>query len=92
MEWWQYIPESIWQLPIQVLVIVLLALGVFVTKREHMNMTKMMEYFRTESGNKDVTIANQAESVNILQKEIAPLLKEVLEGIRSIAREKRHDA
>lgn len=91
MEWWQAVPEGIWQLPIQVLVIVLLSLGVFVTKREHSNMTKMMEYFRTIAENKDETISNQSKSLEVY-KEIAPLLKEVLEGVRKIAHEKRDDA
>lgn len=91
MEWWQAVPEGIWQLPIQVLVIVLLSLGVFVTKREHANMTKMMEYFRLIAENKDETISNQSKSLEVY-KEIAPLLKEVLEGVRKIAHEKRDDA
>lgn len=91
MDWLQTIPESIWQLPIQVLVIVLLSLGVFVTKREHANMTKMMEYFRTVSENKEETVKNQAEALNVVSKELAPLLKEVLTGLRRIAKEKRDD-
>lgn len=90
MEWLQTIPESVWQLPIQVLVIVLLSLGVFVTKREHANMTKMMEYFRTQAENKDVTISNQAAALEVY-KDVAPLLRQVLEGVRKIAKEKRDD-
>ena len=90
MEWWQQIPPSVWELPMQVLVIVFLSLGVFVTKREHANMTKMMEYFRTQSETKDVTIANQSTALEVY-KDVAPLLKEVLEGVRKIAREKRDD-
>lgn len=90
MEWWQAIPQSVWELPIQVLVIVLLSLGVFVTKREHSNMTKMMEYFRTDSRNKEETILNQAKALEVY-KDIAPLLKEVIEGVRKIANEKRND-
>lgn len=91
MEWLQTIPESIWQLPIQILVIVLLSLGVFVTKREHANMTKMMEYFRTVSENREETIKNQAEALSVLYNELAPLLKEVLGGLKKIANEKRDD-
>lgn len=91
MEWLQTIPQSVWQLPIQVLVIVLLSLGVFVTKREHANMTKMMEYFRTVSENREETIQNQAEALEAVHKELIPLLKEVLQGIRKIAHEKRDD-
>lgn len=91
MEWWQTIPSSVWELPMQVLVIVLLAMGVFVTKREHTNMTKMMEYFRTLNENKDETIKNQGITIKVLHDELAPLLKEVLEGVRQIATEKRDD-
>ena len=90
MEWLQTIPLSVWQLPLPILLIVLLALGVFVTKREHTNMTKMMEYFRTQAENKNETIANQAAALEVY-KDIAPLLKEVLGGIRKIAKEKRDD-
>jgi len=91
MDWIQQIPGSVWELPMQLLVIVLLAMGVFVTKREHSNMTKMMEYFRTISENKDVTIANQGKTIEVLHEELAPLLKEVLEGVKKIASEKRDD-
>jgi hypothetical protein len=90
MEWWQQIPSGVWQLPAQVLVIVLLSLGVFVTKREHANMTKLMEYFRTVAENKETTILNQAKALEVY-KDVAPLLKEVLEGVRKIAKEKRDD-
>lgn len=89
MEWWQAIPASVWELPMQILVIVLLSLGVFVTKREHSNMTKMMEYFRTKSENADETILNQAKTIEVLNSELAPLLKQVLTGVRKIANEKR---
>ena len=89
MDLTQILP-SIWDLPLPLLVIVLLSLGVFVTKREHANMTKMMEYFRTVSENKEETIKNQAEALSAY-KEIAPLVKEVLIGLRKIAKEKRDD-
>ena len=91
MEWWQTIPSAVWELPMQVLVIVLLSLGVFVTKREHANMTKMMEYFRTISENREQTIKNQAEALTVLANEIAPLLRDTLGGIRHVANEKRED-
>ena len=91
MEWWQTLPAAVWELPMQVLVIVLLSLGVFVTKREHSNMTKMMEYFRTVAENKEETVLNQAKTIEILNSELAPLLKQVLEGVRKIAKEKRED-
>lgn len=89
MEWWQQIPSTVWELPMQVMVIVLLSLGVFVTKREHANMTKMMDYFRTKAENKEETILNQAKTIEILNSELAPLLAQVLEGVRKIANEKR---
>lgn len=88
MDWWQQLPAGIWDLPIQMLVIVLISLGVFVTRREHNNMIKMMEYFRTISENKEETILNQAKALEVY-KDVAPLLKEVLEGVRRIAKEKR---
>ena len=44
MEFFQ--SESFWQLPLPILLIALLSLGVFVTRREHSNMIKQMEYFR----------------------------------------------
>lgn len=91
MEWWQTLPSAFWELPMQVLVIVLLAMGVFVTRREHGNMTKMMEYFRTKAENKEETILNQAKTIEILNSELAPLLAQVLEGVRKIANEKREN-
>ena len=91
MEWWQHIPQSVWELPLQMLVIVLLSLGIFVTKREHSNMTKMMEYFRTIAENKEEVILNQARALEVLGKEISPLLKDTLDGVRKVAQEKSHD-
>lgn len=89
MEWWQALPSAVWELPLQLLVLVLISMGVFVTKREHANMTKMMEYFRTKVENKEETILNQAKTIEILNSELAPLLKQVLTGVRQIANEKR---
>jgi len=83
-----WIPESIWQLPLPILVIALLSIGFFVTRREHKNMITMMEYFRGIVEKKDITIQAQAESLNEY-KTIAPLLKDVLETIRKLAREGR---
>lgn len=84
MEWWNQIPPSVWELPMQVLVIVLLSLGVFVTKREHANMTKMMEYFRALCDTKDGTIATQAETIRFL-KDGALTTKKVVESVREVA-------
>lgn len=68
----------------QMLVIVLLSMGVFVTKREHTNMTKMMEYFRDLCDTKDGTIATQAETIRFL-KEGAITTKKVVESVREVA-------
>lgn len=83
-----WIPVEIWQLPMPMTVIILLSLGVFVTKREHHNMTIMMEYFKTLSETKDATIETQAEALGE-HKETAILLKEVLETVRHLAKESR---
>lgn len=89
MEWWQTIPQSVWELPVQILVIVLLSLGVFVTKREHANMTKMMEYFRDLCDTKDGTIATQAETIRFL-KDGALTTKKVVESVREVATGESH--
>lgn len=83
-----WVPESIWQLPLPILLIALLSFGIFVTKREHSNMISLMKYFQGIVEKKDLTIQAQAESLNEY-KTIAPLLKDVLETIRKIAREGR---
>lgn len=83
-----WIPESVWQLPLPILLIVLLSLGIFVTKREHRNMTNLMEYFKSIDEKKDNTIQAQAEALNEY-KAIAPLLKDVIETIRKLASEGR---
>jgi hypothetical protein len=85
MEWLQQIPASIWDLPIQMLVIVLLSLGVFVTKREHSNMTKMMEYFRGLCDTKDSTIKTQAETIGFL-RDAGLTTKKVVETVREVAK------
>jgi hypothetical protein len=83
-----WIPESVWQLPLPLLLIALLSLGVFVTRREHRNMTILMEYFKGIVEKRDITIQTQAEALGEY-KEVAPLLKDVLETIRKLAREGR---
>ena len=83
-----WIPESIWQLPLPLLLIALLSLGVFVTRREHKNMTILMEYFKGIVEKRDITIQTQAEALSEY-KEVAPLLKDVLETIRKLAKEGR---
>ncbi len=53
--------EWLWQLPFPTLIFILLATGVLVTKREHMNMTKQMEYFRDLSNTQVKTISDLTE-------------------------------
>jgi hypothetical protein len=83
-----WIPEGIWQLPLPILLIALLSLGIFVTRREHKNMIVLMEYFKGIVEKKDTTIQAQAEALNEY-KTIAPLLRDVLGVIRSLAKEGR---
>lgn len=53
----------VWQLPFPITILILLSTGVLVTKREHSNMTKMMEYFRDLSNTQVGTISDQAEAL-----------------------------
>lgn len=53
----------VWQLPFPIAILVLLSTGVLVTRREHSNMTKMMEYFRDLSSTQVGTISDQAEAL-----------------------------
>lgn len=62
MDWFDS-GSSIWQLPFPILIFVLLATGVLVTKREHSNMTKQMEYFRDLSETQVHTISDLTETL-----------------------------
>lgn len=55
--------DGFWQLPFPIIIFILLATGVLVTKREHSNMTKQMEYFRDLSNTQVKTISDQAEAL-----------------------------
>lgn len=58
-----FLNEGLWQLPFPILIFILLATGVLVTKREHSNMTKQMEYFRDLSNTQVQTISDLTEVV-----------------------------
>lgn len=85
------IPESLWANGITpVIVLVMISTGLLVTRREHTNMTKLMEYFRGLSETKDVTIANQAKALDLL-KEGAKVTKQTVETVRDIAASKEEE-
>lgn len=67
------IPAFWWQLPTPILLILLLSLGVFVTKRENNAMKELMIYFRDLNEKKDTVIANQAESLKAYKELVAPV-------------------
>jgi hypothetical protein len=88
MEFWQMIPESIWAQGLTpILGFVLVATGVLVTRREHTNMIKLMEYFRTLSEKKDETIRILTEAVDSY-KETAQVTKQTVETVRDIAKKR----
>lgn len=87
----EMIPGEVWQLPLPILILFLLVTGLIVTKREHLNMTAQMEYFRDLCDKKDVTISNQAEALNAY-KEVAETATKTFETLQNMSREKRgHD-
>jgi LPS O-antigen subunit length determinant protein (WzzB/FepE family) len=91
-------PEAVWANGITpVIVVVLLATGVLVTRREHSNMVKLMEYFRElaekrekVSENKDATIRDLTEAVKAF-KETAKVTKATVETVRDIAQSSTED-
>lgn len=91
MEFLQSVPEGIWANGITpVLVVILLASGLLVTRREHNNMTKLMEYFRSLVETKDETIRNQADAL-AAYKDAANVTKHAVETVRDIAQAKREE-
>lgn len=76
--------DGIWQLPFPILIFVLLATGVLVTKREHSNMTKQMEYFRDLSNTQVKTIGDLTEVVKEY-KEAAKTTVKVVTDIQDAA-------
>lgn len=82
------IPEGIWANGITpVIVVVLISTGVLVTRREHSNMIKLMEYFKGLVETKDATIKNQAEALELM-KDAAQVTKKTVETVRDIAIQK----
>ena len=84
------IPESLWQLPLPVLLIALLSLGIFVTKREHSNMIKQMEYFRSLSETREKTIENLTETVGEF-RELGKLVTKLLVAVQKISEREDDD-
>lgn len=89
MDWLTNI-DGIWQLPFPILIFVLLATGVLVTKREHSNMTKQMEYFRDLSNTQVKTIADLTEVVKEY-KEAAKTTVKVVSAIQEVTAAKGDD-
>lgn len=82
--------EGIWQLPFPILIFILLATGVLVTKREHSNMTKQMEYFRDLSNTQVKTISDLTEVVKEY-KEAAKTTIKLASAVQEVADERRGD-
>lgn len=78
------IPDIVWTLPAPTLILILLATGMLVTRREHSNMTKMMEYFRQQVDDKNIVIKKLSETVETLG-EAAQVTTKVVETVREIA-------
>lgn len=89
MDWLSSIPDGIWQLPTPILGFILIATGVLVTRREHKNMEKLMEYFRTLAEKKDATIEIQTKAI-ASYREAAETTKTTIETVRDIATERRN--
>ena len=91
MEWYQFVPESVWTQGVTpILVVVLMATGILVTKREHSNMVKLMEYFRSLAEKKDETIRILSEAVDSY-KDTAQVTKKTVETVREIAVERNEE-
>lgn len=88
MDFLNGIPDGIWQLPLPTLMLALLATGVLVTRREHTNMTSMMEYFRDLNTKKDETISTQAKTIHAY-KEAALTTKKVVDSIHEVVSENK---
>jgi hypothetical protein len=81
---WTPLGDGIWQLPFPVLIFILLATGVLVTKRELMNMTRQMEYFRDLSSTQVRIISDQAEAIKEY-KEAAKTTTKVVTTVHDLA-------
>lgn len=88
MDFWTLLPESVWAQGITpILVVLMLATGILVTRREHTNMVKLMEYFRSLAEKKDETIRILSEAVDSY-KDTAQVTKKTVETVRDIAAER----
>ena len=86
----EWIPEPVWQLPLPILLIALLSLGDFVTKREHSNMTKQMEYFRTLSETRGDTIDTLSKAVGEF-RELGKAVTKILATVQELSGEREDD-
>jgi hypothetical protein len=83
--------EAFWQLPLPILLIAFLSLGVFVTRREYMNMVKQMEYYRTLSETRDGTISTLVSTVGEF-KDLSQLVAKLVVTVQDLSeREEEHD-
>lgn len=85
-----FLNESFWQLPFPILIFILLATGVLVTKREHSNMTKQMEYFRDLSNTQVETISNLTDILKEY-KEAAKTTVKLASAVQEVTKERRDD-
>lgn len=74
----------LWAAPTPTVLGILLATGLIVTRREHRNMEKMMEYFRQQVTEKDKVIATQAEALGEY-REAAKAAIVTVSAVREIA-------
>lgn len=86
----EQLPDFLWTLPAPTIVFVLLMTGVLVTKREHSNMIKLMEFFQKQSTDKDAIIQTKDATITALTK-AAEVTTTVVETVRSIAADKREN-
>jgi len=84
------IPEGLWQLPLPILLIALLSLGIFVTKREHSNMIKQMEYFRSLSETREKTIENLTETI-VEFRELGKLVTKLITTVQELSEREDDD-
>lgn len=85
----EQLPDFLWTLPAPTIVFVLLMTGVLVTKREHSNMVKLMEFFQKQSTDKDSIIQAKDATITALSK-TAEVTATVVETVRSIAADKEN--
>ena len=84
------LPESLWQLPLPILLIALLSLGIFVTKREHSQMIKQMEYFRSLSETREKTIETLTDTIGEF-RELGKLVAKLVTTVQQISEREDDD-